>query len=152
MNKAKSMSNIIKFPTFERVQQVINEKLDKHLDEMDKVEIQKEECVELAHYCYQLMDQAIRGNEFVDGFDDMDFLDLKKPEMKDMTAIINMLAAMFYRYQGYEHPFQEILDAANKKLDSMMGGEYFDNTELLQKIEDDIKSLLTEKSDKDDID
>jgi len=116
----KIPNNVIQFPTFERVKQVISERIDEEIIKADIIDDQKEECVELAHYCFQLIDQAVRGNEFIDGFDDMDFLDINKPEMKDMSAIINMLAATFYRYKGMKHPFQETLDNANDKLNELI--------------------------------
>lgn len=148
------MSNIIQFPTFERVKQVVNEKIDLEIEKADQEEIQKEECVELAHYCFQLMDQAIRGNEFIDGFEDMDFLDYTKPEAKDMSVIINLMAATFYRFKGLEHPFQDNLDAGNSKLDELMG-EYTELDEEveveLKKLEDEIQELLKE-SEENDID
>ena len=136
------MSNVIQFPTSERVKQVLDEKIERVIDEEEQIEIQKEECVELAYYCFQLMDQAIRSNEFIDGFDDMDFLDENKYEMRDMSAIINFLAATFYRYKGIEHPFQEDLDSANIKLDELLGGPSDDqyNAEL----EAEIDKLLNE--------
>ena len=152
------MSNVIQFPTSERIKQVIDEKIDKVIDKEEQAEIQKEECVELAHYCFQLMDQAISGNEFIDGFENMDFLDLRKQEGKDMSVIINLLAATFYRYKGLEHPFQEDLDIGDAKLESLMGEINFDENasdeELeteLQKLEDDIQELLKE-CEEDDID
>ena len=152
------MSNVIQFPTSERIKQVIDEKIDKVIDKEEQAEIQKEECVELAHYCFQLMDQAISGNEFIDGFENMDFLDLRKQEGRDMSVIINLLAATFYRYKGLEHPFQEDLDIGDAKLESLMGEINFDENasdeELeteLQKLEDDIQELLKE-CEEDDID
>lgn len=148
------MSNVIQFPTFERVKQVVNEKIDLEIEKADQEEIQKEECVELAHYCFQLMDQAIRGNEFIDGFEDMDFLELTKPEAKDMSVIINLLAATFYRFKELEHPFQENLDAGNDKLDELMGEfkELDEEVEVeLKKLEDEIQELLKE-CEEDDID
>ena len=148
------MSNVIQFPTFERVKQVVNEKIDIEIEKADQEEIQKEECVELAHYCFQLMDQAIRGNEFIDGFEDMDFLELTKPEAKDMSVIINLLAATFYRFKELEHPFQENLDAGNDKLDELMGEfkELDEEVEVeLKKLEDEIQELLKE-CEEDDID
>ncbi len=148
------MSNIIQFPTFERVKQVVNEKIDLEIEKADQEEIQKEECVELAHYCFQLMDQAIRGNEFIDGFEDMDFLDYTKPDAKDMSVIINLMAATFYRFKELEHPFQDNLDAGNSKLDELMG-EYTELDEEveveLKKLEDEIQELLKE-SEENDID
>lgn len=148
------MSNVIQFPTFERVKQVVNEKIDLEIEKADREDIQKEECVELAHYCFQLMDQAIRGNEFIDGFEDMDFLELTKPEAKDMSVIINLLAATFYRFKELEHPFQENLDAGNDKLDELMGEfkELDEEVEVeLKKLEDEIQELLKE-CEEDDID
>lgn len=152
------MSNVIQFPTSERIKQVLDEKIDKVIDKEEQVEIQKEECVELAHYCFQLMDQAISGNEFIDGFQNMDFLDLRKQEGKDMSVIINLLAATFYRYKGLEHPFQEDLDVGDVKLESLMGEINFDENTSdekfeveLQKLEDDIQELLKE-CEEDDID
>ena len=148
------MSNVIQFPTFERVKQVVNEKIDLEIEKADQEEIQKEECVELAHYCFQLMDQAIRGNEFIDGFEDMDFLDYTKPEAKDMSVIINLMAATFYRFKGLEHPFQDNLDAGNGKLDELMGEykELDEEVEVeLKKLEDEIQELLKE-SEENDID
>ena len=119
MNK-KIPDNVIQFPTFERVKQVINEKIDQQIEEADRIDMQKEECVELAHYCFQLINDAVTGNEFIDGYDDFDPLDINKPEMKDMSAIINMLAATFYRYKGLKHPFQESLDIVNDKLNELL--------------------------------
>lgn len=147
------MSNIIQFPTFERVKQVVNEKIDLEIEKADREDMQKEECVELAHYCFQLMDQAIRGNEFIDGFEDMDFLDYTKPEAKDMSIIINLLAATFYRFKGLEHPFQDNLDAGNAKLDELMGeyNELDEDCDELKKLEDEIQKLLKE-SEENDID
>ena len=148
------MSNVIQFPTFERVKQVVNEKIDLEIEKADQEEIQKEECVELAHYCFQLMDQAIRGNEFIDGFEDMDFLDYTKPEAKDMSVIINLMVATFYRFKGLEHPFQDNLDAGNSKLDELMGEykELDEEVEVeLKKLEDEIQELLKE-SEENDID
>ena len=147
------MSNVIQFPTSERLKQVIDERIDHVIQEEDRVEIQKEECVELAQYCFQLMDQAIRGNEFIDGFEDMDFTNPDKSEMRDMSAVVNMLAGTFYRYKGMEHPFQEDLDNANTKLDELMGE--FDDAEFdaeLEELGKELKELLTEKSDENDID
>ena len=148
------MSNVIQFPTSERLKQVLDEKIERVIDEEEQIEIQKEECVELAHYCFQLMDQAIRGNEFIDGFEDMDFLELTKPEAKDMSVIINLLAATFYRFKELEHPFQENLDAGNDKLDELMGEfkELDEEVEVeLKKLEDEIQELLKE-CEEDDID
>jgi len=142
------MSNVIQFPTFERVKQVVNEKIDIEIEKADREDMQKEECVELAHYCFQLMDQAIRGNEFIDGFEDMDFLDLTKPEAKDMSVIINLLAATFYRFKELEHPFQDNLDAGNAKLDELMGEL---DMEDIDKLLNDTDELLKESED-DDID
>jgi len=142
------MSNVIQFPTFERVKQVVNEKIDIEIEKADREDMQKEECVELAHYCFQLMDQAIRGNEFIDGFEDMDFLDLTKPEAKDMSVIINLLAATFYRFKELEHPFQDNLDAGNAKLDELMGEL---DMEDIDKLLNDTDELLKE-SEEDDID
>ena len=152
------MSNVIQFPTSERLKQVIDEKIERVIDEDEQIEIQKEECVELTHYCFQLMSQQITGNEFVDGFDDMDLLDETKPAMRDMAVIINLLAATFYRHKGLVHPFQEDLDIGDAKLESLMGEINFDENasdeELeteLQKLEDDIQELLKE-CEEDDID
>ena len=150
------MSNVIQFPTSERIKQVIDEKIDKVIDKEEQAEIQKEECVELAHYCFQLMDQAISGNEFIDGFENMDFLDLRKQEGKDMSVIINLLAATFYRHKGLVHPFQEDLDDANIKLDELVGGPSDDQYDA--KLEAEIDKLLDEtdklikESEEDDID
>ena len=155
MIKDKSMSNIIQFPTSERVKQVIDEKIDKVIDEEERLEIQKEECVELAHYCFQLMDQAICNNEFIDGFEDMDFYKLDTPEMKDMSVVINNLAAMFNRYKGLNHPFQEDLDAGDKKLITLVDSNFEDSDKIeeeLRKIEESMEELLTDKSEEDDID
>lgn len=156
MIKDKSMSNIIQFPTSERLKQVIDEKIDKVIDKEERIEIQKEECVELAHYCFQLMDQAISGNEFIDGFEDMDFLDLSKQEGRDMSVIINLLAATFYRYKNIEHPFQEDLDIGDAKLEKLMGEVKFDDSdegleEEFKKLESKIEELMKE-SEEDDID
>ena len=145
--------NVIQFPTFERVKQVINEKIDVQIEKADQEEIQKEECVELAHYCFQLMDQAITGNEFIDGFEDMDFLDLSKPECKDMSVIINLLAATFYRYKELKHPFQDNLDIGNQKLDDLMSETEEIKAEVeLKELEDEIEKLLNKESEEDDID
>ena len=150
------MSNVIQFPTSERLKQVIDEKIERVIDEDEQIEIQKEECVELAHYCFQLMSQAIAGNEFIDGFDDMDFLDETKPAMRDMAVIINLLAATFYRHKGLVHPFQEDLDDANIKLDELVGGPSDDQYDT--KLEAEIDKLLNEtdkiikESEEDDID
>lgn len=155
MNKAKSMSNIIQFPTSERIKQVIDEKIDKIIDEEDQVEIQKEECVELAHYCFQLMDQAIIGNEFVDGFEDMDFYSLNTSEMRDMSVIINLLAAMFYRYKGLHHPFIKDLDDGDKKLVKLVDDNFQASDRIeeeLRKIERSMEEFLTEKSEENDTD
>ena len=81
-------NNVIQFPTFERVKQVINEKIDEQIEEADRIDMQKEECVELAHYCFQLMEQAITGNEFIDGFEDMDFLDINRPELERGCSMV----------------------------------------------------------------
>tara|TARA_B100001093_G_scaffold502677_1_gene555987 strand:+ start:1038 stop:1421 length:384 start_codon:yes stop_codon:yes gene_type:complete len=116
----KIPNNVIQFPTFERVKQVISERIDEEIIKADIIDDQKEECVELAHYCFQLIYDAVTGNEFVSGFEDFDPLNIEKPEMKDMSAIINMLAATFYRYQGLEHPFQESLDSVNEKLNKLL--------------------------------
>ena len=116
----KIPDNVIQFPTFERVKQVINERIDEEILKADLIDDQKEECVELAHYCFQLINDAVVGNEFVSGFEGFDPLNIEKPEMKDMSAIINMLAATFYRYKGLEHPFQESLDAVNEKLNKLL--------------------------------
>jgi len=113
-------NNVIQFPTFERVKQVINEKIDKELERYETEADLKEECVELAHYCFQLINDAVVGNEFVSGFEDFDALNIEKREMKDMSVIINLLAATFYRYKGLEHPFQEELDNANDKLNKLL--------------------------------
>ena len=113
-------NNVIQFPTFERVKQVINEKIDKELERYETEADLKEECVELAHYCFQLINDAVVGNEFVSGFEDFDALNIEKREMKDMSVIVNLLAATFYRYKGLEHPFQEELDNANDKLNKLL--------------------------------
>lgn len=155
MNKAKSMSNIIKFPTAERIKQVIDEKIDKIIDEEDRAEIQKEDCVELSHYCFQLMYQAIRGNEFIDGFEEMDFYDIKTDEAKDMSVIINLLAAMFYRYKGLDHPFIKDLDDGDKKLIGLVDSNFEESDKIeeeLRKIERSMEELLTEKSEENDPD
>jgi|TARA_B100000085_G_scaffold119083_1_gene108499 hypothetical protein len=118
MNKLPD--NVIQFPVMERVKQVINEKIDNEIERYETEQDIKEECVELAHYCFQLMNDAVVGNQFVSGYEDFDALDINKPEMKDMSAVINMLAATFYRYKGLEHPFQEELDNANDKLNKLL--------------------------------
>ena len=112
--------NVIQFPIMERVKQVINEKIDNEIERYETEQDIKEECVELAHYCFQLMNDAVVGNQFVSGYEDFDALDINKPEMKDMSAVINMLAATFYRYKGLEHPFQEELDMINDKLNKLL--------------------------------
>lgn len=155
MNKAKTMSNIIQFPTAERIKQVIDEKIDKIIDEEDRVEIQKEDCVELAHYCFQLMYQAILGNEFIDGFEEMDFYDIKTDEAKDMSVIINLLAAMFYRYKGLHHPFIKDLDDGDKKLIGLVDSNFETSDKIeeeLRKIEKSMEEFLTEKSEENDTD
>jgi hypothetical protein len=118
MNKLPD--NVIQFPIMERVKQVINEKIDNEIERYETEQDIKEECVELAHYCFQLMNDAVVGNQFVSGYEDFDALDINKPEMKDMSAVINMLAATFYRYKGLEHPFQEELDMINDKLNKLL--------------------------------
>ena len=118
MNKLPD--NVIQFPVMERVKQVINEKIDNEIERYETEQDIKEECVELAHYCFQLMNDAVVGNQFVSGYEDFDALDINKPEMKDMSAVINMLAATFYRYKGLEHPFQEELDMINDKLNKLL--------------------------------
>ena len=113
-------NNVIQFAIIERVKQVINEKIDNEIERYETEQDIKEECVELAHYCFQLMNDAVVGNQFVSGYEDFDALDINKPEMKDMSAVINMLAATFYRYKGLEHPFQEELDMINDKLNKLL--------------------------------
>lgn len=146
------MTNVIQFPTLERVKQVINEKINIEIDKVEDIETQKEECVELAFYCFDLMDQAIIGSEYTDGFEDMNFDDIedKCPESKDMTAIINLIAAMLYRYKGLQHPCQEDLDNIIERLDQI----YIDEMAKMEKdnstiedLENEIEILLTEKSD-----
>ena len=118
--KKEIPDNVIQFPIMERVKQVINEKIDNEIERYETEQDIKEECVELAHYCFQLMNDAVVGNQFVSGYEDFDALDINKPEMKDMSAVINMLAATFYRYKGLEHPFQEELDMINDKLNKLL--------------------------------
>jgi len=118
--KKEIPDNVIQFPIMERVKQVINEKIDNEIERYETEQDIKEECVELAHYCFQLMNDAVVGNQFVSGYEDFDALDINKPEMKDMSAVINMLAATFYRYKGMEHPFQEELDMINDKLNKLL--------------------------------
>jgi len=145
------MSNIIQFPTSERVRQVLDEKIDNVINREEQAEIQREECVELAHYCFQLIDQAISGNEFIDGFENMDFLDLSKQEGRDISVIINLLAATFYRYKGLEHPFQEDLDISDAKLDTLMGPANIATEAELELELQELEELLKE-SEEDDID
>ena len=52
MNKLPD--NVIQFPVMERVKQVINEKIDNEIERYETEQDIKEECVELAHYCFQL--------------------------------------------------------------------------------------------------
>ena len=37
-----------------------------------------------------------------------------------MSVIINMLAASFYRYKDLKHPFQDVLDDGNDKLNELL--------------------------------
>lgn len=144
------MTNVIQFPTFERLKQVINEKIDNEIEKTQSIETQKEECVELAYYCFDLMEQAIKGNEFIDGFEDMNFNDVEDNcrETHDMTAVINLLTAMFYRYKGLEHVFQEDLDNILNKLDSIIEDDVSKlYSEELKLEETEIETLLTEESD-----
>ena len=118
MNKLPD--NVIQFPVMERVRDIINERIDNEIEKFHTEQDVKEECVELAHYCFQLINDAVVGNEFVSGYEKFDALNIEKPEMKDMSAVINMLAATFYRYKGLEHPFQEELDMINDKLNKLL--------------------------------
>jgi len=118
--KNKIPDNVIQFPVMERVRDIINEKIDSEIEKFETEADLKEECVELAHYCFQLINDAVVGNDFVNGFEDFDALDINKPEMKDMSVIINMLAASFYRYKDLKHPFQDVLDDGNDKLNELL--------------------------------
>ena len=118
--KNKIPDNVIQFPVMERVRDIINEKIDSEIEKFETEADLKEECVELAHYCFQLINDAVVGNDFVNGFEDFDALDINKPEMKDMSVIINMLAASFYRYKDLKPPFQDVLDDGNDKLNELL--------------------------------
>jgi hypothetical protein len=111
------MSNVYKFPTGERLN--VAEVVAQTFTKEEQIEIQKEECVEFAHYCFQLMDDAIHADK--GPFGKMDFLDITTPEALDMAVIVNLLAASFYRFKGIDHPFKEDLDIGNTKLDELMG-------------------------------
>ena len=53
MNKLPD--NVIQFPVMERVRNIINERIDNEIEKFHTEQDLKEECVELAHYCFQLM-------------------------------------------------------------------------------------------------
>ena len=118
--KNKIPDNVIQFPVMERVRDIINEKIDSEIERFETEADLKDECVELAHYCFQLINDAVVGNDFVSGFEEFDALNINKPEMKDMSVIINMLAASFYRYKDLKHPFQDVLDDGNDKLNELL--------------------------------
>jgi hypothetical protein len=141
------MSNVYKFPTGERlnVAEVVKQTLSKE----EQIEIQKEECVEFAHHCFGLIDDAIHNGSGL--FDKMDFLDISTPEAMDMAVVINLLAAAFYRFKGIEHPFQDDLDICNQKLDRLITDEPYSKGEL-EEIQKEIEELITKATEDDDTD
>jgi len=96
------MGQVIKFPGG-KIQPEPEEIMDRLEEEYFRKEAEKEDCVVLAKYCFDLVEKAIKENAYTDSYSHMDFRNPATQESKDMFVITNLISALLYRSLGHEH-------------------------------------------------
>lgn len=99
-------NNVIQFPVKPRVQHMQNKMEEKYYEEM----IDHDNAVDMSHYLLDILMTALKEQEWVPAYSKMDFSNPDAVETKDMSIIINSIAAMLLRYKGYKHFLHDEMD------------------------------------------
>lgn len=111
--------NVIQFPIKPRVQHVLDRVEELYFEELTD----RDNAVDMAHYIFDIMDAGFKQQDWVPGYEGLDFKNVDTYESQDMLVVLNIISAMLLRYKGYKHMLHEDMDYIRSKLDTVSAAQ-----------------------------
>jgi hypothetical protein len=111
--------NVIQFPIKPRVQHVLDKVEDLYFEEIND----RDQAIDMAHYIFDIMAAGFSQQDWIPGYEGLDFKNTENMESHDMLVILNCISAMLLRYKGYKHMLHEDMDYIRSKLETVSAAQ-----------------------------